>query len=187
MNGRGRSILACLLIVFGGSALSAQPFQGRGRGSPPQPRQEQGVDYFIGSWTFTWRGRESPLSAGPRTGTMTVTRRGTSQVLDLEVTGTVDDTGAKFRETGTAEWDAQRKTLTFKEKLAVGVELTGVGDWSSALSIRYESQPTKVAGSAIRVRRLYNILSASSFTIAEEFSVDGGEFQRLGQATFKKS
>jgi hypothetical protein len=117
---------------------------------------------------------------------MTFTRRGTSQVLDVEVNGTVDDTGATFRETGTAEWDPQRKQLTFKETLAVGAELTGVGDWSSALSIRYESQPAKIGGASIRVRRVYAILSATSFTVAEEFSVDGGAFQRLGQARFRK-
>jgi hypothetical protein len=164
----------------------AQAFQGRGRESPPQPRQEQGIEYFVGTWAFTWRGRESPISPGLRTGTLTFTRRGASQSLDLEVSGTVDDTGAKYRETGTADWDPQTKKLSVREKLTTGAELSGTGDWSSALSIRYESQPTTVGGSAIQVRRIYSILSASSFTVVEEFSVDGGAFERLGQAAFKK-
>ena len=29
-------------------------------------RNGDSVDYFAGAWTFTWVGRESPLSAGPR-------------------------------------------------------------------------------------------------------------------------
>ena len=44
------------------------------RVSPPQPQQAQGVDYFTGAWTFTWVGRESPISAGPREGTLTDAR-----------------------------------------------------------------------------------------------------------------
>jgi hypothetical protein len=149
--------------------------------------QQAGPEYFLGSWEFTWRGRESPVTSGPRSGVATFSRRGTSDVLDLEVSGTVDETGGRFSERGTAEWDAERKTLRIKERLPGGEELTGAGDWSSALSIRYESEPITVGGQAVRVRRLYSILSARSFTVAEEFSVDGGPFQRLGQATFRKS
>ena len=38
------------------------------RGTPPQPQQKQGVDYFAGSWHMEYLGRESPISAGPRAG-----------------------------------------------------------------------------------------------------------------------
>jgi hypothetical protein len=179
--------LSCLLVVLSSSGTGeGRPFQGRGN-SPPQPRQDQGLAYFLGTWTFSWHSRESPISSGPRTGAISFTQGAADQALAIEVNGTVDDTGVKYRETGTAEWDPQTKKLSIREKLAAGVELSGTGDWSSALSIRYESQPTTIAGSSIRVRRVFSILSATSFTVTEEFSVDGGEFQRLGQGAFKKT
>jgi hypothetical protein len=45
----------------------------------------------------------------------------------------------------------------------------------------------RTGSQTIRVRRTYMIVSAQSFTLAEEMSVDGGPFQRLGNATFSKS
>jgi hypothetical protein len=159
--------------------------RGRGRGSPPQPQQKQGVEYFTGSWAFTWTGRESPITAGPREGTTTFVRRGTTNVLDIRTEGRSESSGA-FKETGTAEWDDARKTWTFQEALAGGTTLIGTGDWSSPLSIRYESEPTQVGNQKIRVRRTYAILSAQSFSVAEEMSVDGGPFQRLGNGLYTK-
>jgi hypothetical protein len=158
---------------------------GRGRPTPPQPQQKQGPEYLAGTWQFTWTGRESPVTTGPRTGTTTFTPNGTS--LDIRTEGKSEDTGATFRESGTAEWNEERKTLTFKETLSGGAELRGVGNWSSPLAIRYESQPTRVGQQSIRIRRTYQILSATSFSIAEEISVDGGPFQRLGNGAFSKN
>ena len=117
---------------------------------------------------------------------MTFARQGTSQRLDIRAEGKSEDTGAAFRETGSAEWNDGKKTLAIKEKLATGAELTGVGDWSSPLAIRYESQPARVGKQAVRVRRTYSILSAQSFTVAEELSIDGGPFHRLGNGAFSK-
>ena len=161
------------------------PSRGR-RGPPPQPQQHQGAEYFIGSWLFEWTGRESAVSVGPRTGTVTFTRRGDSDVLDMLTEGQTD-AGTAYRESGTAEWNDAQKTLTLREKLSNGVELVNPGNWSSPLSIRSESQPVRTGGQTIRVRRTYMIVSAQSFTLAEEMSVDGGPFQRLGNATFSKS
>jgi hypothetical protein len=159
---------------------------GRGRPTPPQPQQKQGVEYFAGTWDFTWTGRESPVSNGPRAGTMTFTQRGTSNMLDVRTEGKYEDGGTPFKEAATAEWNETAKTLTLKEKLAVGAELTGVGNWASPLSIRYESQPARIGKQSVRIRRTYLILSAHSFSLTEEISVDGGLFQRLGNGAFSK-
>lgn len=159
---------------------------GRGRPTPPQPQQKQGVEYFAGVWDFTWTGRESPITAGPRAGTITFTRRGTSNTLDVRSEGKVEEGGAAFKESGSAEWNEADKTLTIKETLANGTTLTGVGNWSSPLAIRFESQPATVGKQSVKLRRTYQIISAVSFTVAEELSIDGGPFQRLGNGAYGK-
>ena len=106
--------------------------------------------------------------------------------LDIQTEGTVEDGNAAFKESGTAQWDATNKALTLTETLANGTTVTGTGDWSSPLAIRYESQPTRVGQQSVRIRRTYSILSAQSFSIAEEISIDGGPFQRLGNGLFQK-
>jgi len=159
----------------------------RGRSGPPQqPQQPQSAEYFVGSWHFEWTGRESAVSVGPRTGTVTFTRKDDSNALDMRTEGQTD-AGATYNESGTAEWNDAQKTLTFRERLSNGIELLSPGNWSSPLSIRSESQPVRAGSQTIRVRRTYMIISAQSFTLAEELSIDGGPFQRLGNATFSKS
>jgi hypothetical protein len=160
---------------------------GRGRPAPPQPQQKQSVEYFLGSWAFDWTGRESPVTTGPRSGVLTFARRGDTPVLEMRAEGKSDDTGAAFTETGTAEWNGAQKTWTFTERLGSGVEVVGVGDWSSPLAIRYESQNVRVGNQSVRIRRTYMILSAGSFTVAEEISIDGGPFQRLGNGRYSKA
>ena len=41
----------------------------------------------------------------------------------MKTEGTIEDNDAAFTESGTAEWDAAKKTLTFKETLANGTTL----------------------------------------------------------------
>lgn len=173
-----------VLVLTLALGAPAQP-AGRGRGGPPQPQQKQGVEYFVGPWSFTWTGRESPVTAGPRAGTTTFTRQGNA--LDIRTEGRIDDADGSFTESGTATWDDATKTLALEETLANGTQLTGNGDWSSPLSIRYESQPAKAGAQVIRIRRTYAILSAQSFSIAEEISIDGGPFQRLGNGLYTKT
>jgi hypothetical protein len=160
------------------------PAPQRKRVSPPQPQQPQTADYFAGAWTFTWVGRESPISAGPREGTLTYTRTGAS-ALTLKAEGKIDG-GTAFTETGTAEWNAEKKTMTWVEKLSTGIELRSIGDWSSPIGIRAESEPVKTGSQTIRVRRLYSILSPQSYMVTEEISVNGGPYQRLGNGRFQK-
>lgn len=187
-----RTLAATLLTVAVlATALTAQepqvqPPTGRGpRVSPPQPQQPQSADYFVGAWTFTWTGRESPVSSGPRSGTLTYARKGASDVLDLRAEGKADG-GAAYTETGTAEWNAARKTLTWVERLSPRLELRFIGDWSSPIGIRAESEPVKAGAQTIRVRRLYSILSPQSYRVTEEISVDGGPYQRLGNGRYQK-
>ena len=205
---RGAIVAACMFI-FGATTGAQQPQQtpqappagtvqtpppggtvatgpGRGRPTPPQPQQKQGVEYFVGTWDFTWTGRESAITAGPRTGSVSFTRRGTSNTLDVRSEGKVEDGGAAFKESGSAEWNEAEKTLAMNETLANGTQLAGTGNWSSPLAIRYESQPTSVGKQTLKVRRTYQIISAVSFTVAEELSIDGGPFQRLGNGAYSK-
>ena len=197
--------MTSVLAVTGGSVLRAQnppstaqpPAGGRGaapttgepqrgrRVSPPQPQQQQGVEYFVGTWSFEWLGRESPISAGPRMGTATFTRQGTSNVLNFTVEGKTDAGGA-FKDTGTFDWDPAKKTMTIKERLAAGADVTGVGSWNSPLSIMFEAQPIQVKGQSLRLRRTYSILSAVSFEVMEEMSTSGGRWERLGNGEYIK-
>jgi hypothetical protein len=107
-------------------------------------------------------------------------------VLDIRIEGKADETGTPFTESGTAAWDEARQSLAFRERLADGTQLTGTGQWSSPLAIRYESEPVTIDGQSIRVRRTYQILSAHSFMTTDEMSVNGGPFVRLGNGLYSK-
>ncbi|HUE87004.1 MAG TPA: hypothetical protein VMO26_13090 [Vicinamibacterales bacterium] len=166
---------------------SSQPTGGiLGRPSPPQPVQKQGVEYFAGTWTFKWTGRESAFTPGPRTGTITFTRLGDTPFLEYQARVTADGAGA-YQESGTLGWHATQKVVALHERLWGNVEILSVGDWSSPISIRLESSPIRVKDEMLRLRRTYGIVSGSSFTVSEEISVDGGAFVRLGGGVFTKT
>ena len=67
------------------------------------------------------------------------------------------------------------------------MDVVSLGDWSSPISIRFESEPIRVDNQTLKLRRTYGIVSASSFTVAEELSIDGKPFARLGGGVFTKS
>jgi hypothetical protein len=175
---------AVVAAIIGTGSLGAQNAT-PGRVSPPQPLQTQGLEYFEGAWSFTWTGRESPVSPGPRSGVVTFTRAGAGGPITIAASGT-SEAGGAYKESGSMAWDTGKKTLTVKEKLAGGLELTSTGDWSSPISIRFESAPVKAGGQTIRLRRTYGIVSAHSFTVAEELSTDGGPFVRSGGGVFSR-
>jgi len=52
-----------------------------GNESPPQPQLPQSLDYFVGSWTYSWNGRESGLGGGPRMGTIKFSRSASGRNL----------------------------------------------------------------------------------------------------------
>jgi hypothetical protein len=156
-----------------------------GRKSPPQPVQKQGVEYFIGTWEFTWTGRESAVTAGPRTGQVTYTQKGDTPLLEFRTEGRADASG-DYKESGMLEWRAAEKTVVLQERLWDHSEVHSVGDWSSPIAIRFESSPLQRGGQTLRLRRTYSIVSATSFTVAEELSTNGGAFQRLGGGVYMK-
>lgn len=157
-----------------------------GHPSPPQPTQEPALAYFLGSWTFEWVGRESPLTMGPRTGTVEFARLGETPFASMQTTGTVDG-GGPYTETGVVGWSDPGKILAVQERLATGIDMLSLGDWSSPLAIRFQTEPVQKDGHTLRLRRVYNIISGESFTVTEELSTDGGAFQRLGTGRFNKN
>ena len=180
-------LLAAVTMLVTTAMAQDPPAQPAGRGqrvSPPQPQQPQTDEYFVGAWAFTWIGRDSPVSAGPRSGTLTYARKSPG-TLDLRAEGTIDG-GAAFTETGSAVWNADNKTITWVERLSTGLELRSAGDWSSPIGIRAESDPVKAGSQTVRVKRLYSILSPQSYMVTEEISVNGGPFQRLGSGRFQR-
>ena len=163
----------------------AAPPGGFLRKSPPQPQQKQSLDYFVGRWNVTWSGRESAFSPGPRTGTVTYTRLGTSNFLEVRGAGK-SEAGGAYKEAGTLGWHEGQKILALHERLPGGVELLSIGDWTSPISIRFESAPLTVGGQPLILRRTYGIVSAQAFTVTEEMSRDGKSFARVGAGVFGK-
>ena len=125
-----------LAQVPAGNASPQAPATGLGllgRKSPPQPQQKQSLDYFVGTWNVTWSGRESAFSPGPRTGTVTYTRLGDSNFLEMRGEGKSEGAGA-YKESGTLGWHEGQKILALHERLASGVEVLSIGDWTSPIS-----------------------------------------------------
>lgn len=167
------------------SPQTPPPAGGLLRKSPPQPQQKQSLEYFVGRWNVTWSGRESAFSPGPRTGTVTYTRLGASNFLDVRGEGK-SEAGGAYKEAGTLGWHEVQKMLALHERLAGGVEVLSLGDWTSPITIRFESAPVTVRGQTLTLRRTYGIVSAQSFTVTEELSTDGTSFVRLGGGVLGK-
>ncbi len=127
---------------------------------------------------------KAPSASALRSGTLTYARKSPG-TLDLRAEGKIDG-GAAFTETGSAVWNADKKTITWVERLSTGLELRSVGDWSSPIGIRAESEPVKAGSQTVRVKRLYSILSPQSYMVTEEISVNGGPYQRLGNGRFQR-
>jgi hypothetical protein len=149
-----------------------------------QPQQKQSLDYFAGQWSFKYLGRESALWPAPREGVLTLTKNADGKSLTGTIEGKHD--GGTYKENWLITFDDASKSLNFSEKLASGATVTSRGDWSSPISIRFAVEPVKVKGSALQLRRTISIVSAHSFTVAEELAEDGGPFVRLGSAVFTK-
>jgi hypothetical protein len=168
-----------------GNAAPQAPTTGIVRKGPPQPQLKQTLDYFVGTWTVTWSGRESAFSPGPRTGTVRFTKLADSNFLEMRGEGKAEGGGA-YKESGTLGWHEGQKILALQERLATGVELLSIGDWTSPISIRFDSAPLTVKGEILRLRRTYGIVSSGSFTVTEEQSTDGTTFSRIGRGVFGK-
>ncbi|HYL38849.1 MAG TPA: hypothetical protein VEV17_23225 [Bryobacteraceae bacterium] len=110
--------------------------------------------------------------------------------MNLQIEGKVDgkvDGGAAYKEGGVVAWNPDKKILVVHEKTATNADLLSLGDWSSPLGIRFDTQPLQVQGRTVKLRRSYAILSATSFTVTEQISTDDGPFLRLGVGSFIKT
>lgn len=179
------SSLVIALLAAGSIHAVAQNQPLLGRPSPPQPQQTQGVEYFAGTWRFSWTGRETALTPGPRSGQTTFTQVAGAPALTANTSGTVDE-GSPYKESGTLTWNDATKTMTINEKLAGGAEVKGDADWKSPIAMNFESASITVKGQTLKVKRTYSILSATSFSIMEEISTDGSPYQRVGTGSFTK-
>jgi len=169
--------------VFAQQDTAAPVVRGR-RASPPQPQQQQGPDYFVGTWSFSYIGREHPLTHGPRTGVAVFAKQANGTGVTMTNEGKTD-AGAAYKDTATYSWNPATKTMAIVEPLQ-GAQFKSNGDWTSPLSIRAEGEPITLNGQTIKIRRTYNIFSSQSFEIVEELSTNGGPYQRLGNGTFTK-
>lgn len=168
-----------------GQQSAPPPQSSRASKSPPQPVQTQGIEYFVGTWEFSWIGRESPVTAGPRSGTATFTRTPGSDFLDILIQGK-SETGTAFKESAVLGWNAAQRSVAIRERLPNGTDVLSVGEWATPLAIHVDVQPVRIGNSIYRIRRTYNIGAAHAFDIVDELAVDSGPFQRLGKAEFTR-
>jgi len=75
----------------------------------------------------------------------------------------------------------------FLEHRGGGIDVLSVADWTSPVSIRFKVAPLRAGSQALRLKRTISVLSAHSFSVADELSENGGPFQRLGSAVFSQA
>lgn len=188
------------IALSGGGTLSVGPLpvavtialQRQRRADVLQPVIEQQASYFVGRWTFEYIGGAfPPLSPGSRTGTATFTS-GSPDAVEGVFDASADDpstslgSGKPHREQWAMTFDPATQMMAIVERRTGGLELLSVANWQTPLAIRFSTAPVREGGHSYQLRRLLRVLSSSSFSMTEEFSVDGGPFRRLGQATFEK-
>jgi hypothetical protein len=159
--------------------------QRRARADVVQHQVDQNIAYFVGRWKFTYVGGEyPPLSAGNRQGAITLARAGTSSF----VSGTLqaDAFGTSIEERMFIGVDPDADAVVLAERRQDGTEMLSVGNWRSPLAITFLTSPVVSGGKTYQLRRVFSILSDSAFDVAEEFSIDGGPFRRLGSGHFTK-
>jgi hypothetical protein len=162
-----------------------QQAQGRQqRAVVEQPQQKQSIDYFVGTWSYKYVGRESNLAPAPREGTITFTKNADGKSVTGIGTGK-HDAGA-YKDGMTIVFDEATKMLTVAETTAGNVKLNSKGDWSSPISIRFNYDVVSAKGQKLQLRRTLSVIAAHSFTITDELAEDGGPFVRLGNAVYSK-
>ncbi len=159
--------------------------QRRARQDVVQHQVAQRAEYFAGRWTFEYLGGEfPPLSTGDRSGSVTFSAPPQSAFLSGAVEG--ESLGKPFKETVTLGVNPDTKMVVLLERRADGVELVSLGNWTSPLAIVFQTAPVQSNGRSYQLRRVLSVLSESAFDLAEEFSVDGGAFRKLGTAHYTK-
>ena len=152
----------------------------------PQPQIEQRIGYFSGEWTFEYTGGEfPPLSIGTRSGTVEFTAVPHGPFALGRVTGEVF--GAPYEESWTIGWDADTRSLVWREQLSTGQELVALGNWTSPIGITFLTAPVEANGNVYVLKRSMRTTSNTAFSVTHEFSVDGGPFRRLGNGSYIKA
>ena len=155
------------------------------RADVPQPQIEQRIDYFVGDWTFEYTGGEfPPLGTGTRSGRVTFTAIPHGPFVLGQVTGEVF--GDPYEETWTIGFNADIQSIVWLEQLSTGQQLVGLGDWTSPIGITFLTAPVEAEGSVYVLKRLMRMTSDKSFSVTDQFSVDGGPFRRLGDGSYFK-
>lgn len=155
----------------------------RRRAEVPQPQVAQRIDYFAGTWTFEYTGGEfPPLSIGTRSGTVTFAPIPHGPFVRAAVTG--DVFGEAYTETWTVGFDESAQSVVWHETLSTGQSLMGLGNWTSPIGITFLTAPVEADGRIYVLKRLMRVTSDTAFAVSDEFSVDGGPFQRLGDGDY---
>jgi hypothetical protein len=157
----------------------------RARADVVQRQVDQQVSYFVGTWAFDYVGGEfPPLSIGNRKGELTIARIGTSSFASGTLKG--DSFGTAFEERVLIGVEPESDMLVMTERRGEGLELVSLGNWKSPLAVTFTTSPVTSGGKTYQLRRVFSILSDTSFDVTEEFSVDGGPFRRLGAGHYTK-
>ena len=131
-------------------------------------------------------GRESPLGPGGQVEAIaTFAAIPDSRFLEGRIEGKTD--GMAFSTPLTIGFDEETKMLVLEERLSNNIDVLSMGDWRSPVAIRFQIAPIKVNNHVVRLKRTISVISAFSFSLTEEFSVDGGPFERWGQGMFTKA
>ena len=171
-------------VTLGDHGFDVEVALKRGRRSEvPQPQVEQRIGYFAGEWTFEYTGGEfPPLSIGTRSGRVTLTATPNGPFVRGGVTG--EAFGEPYAEAWTIGFDADTRSVVWHERLSTGQQLVGLGDWTSPIAISFLTAPVEAAGRVYVLKRLMAMTSDKSFSVTDEFSVDGGPFRRLGNGSY---
>ena len=94
--------------------------------------------------------------------------------------------GTPFEQRMSIGVDSEADTVLLAEKQPDGTELLSLGNWRSPLAVVFVTSPLQANGRTYQLKRVFSILSESAFDVAEEFSVDGGPFRRLGVGHYTK-
>ena len=194
----GTIVLSATLNVQGNTlagdgvlAVGSQRFpislalQRRVRSDVVQHQVDQTAEYFVGRWKFEYTGGEfPPLSSGNQQGFITFARTGSAPFVSGTLQG--ESFGTRFEQRMTIGVDSEADTVLLTEKRADGTELLSLGNWRSPLAVVFVTSPIQASGRTYQLKRVFSILSESAFDVAEEFSVDGGPFRRLGAGHYTK-
>ena len=194
----GSIVLAATLNVQGNTltgdgtlAVGSQRFpislamQRRLRSDVVQHQVNQSADYFVGRWKFEYVGGEfPPVSSGNRQGVVAFARMGGAPFVMGTLQG--ESFGTPFEQRMSIGVDSEADTVLLAEKQPDGTELLSLGNWRSPLAVVFVTSPLQANGRTYQLKRVFSILSESAFDVAEEFSVDGGPFRRLGVGHYTK-